>query len=145
MVKLLSRNSYPDPARFTKALLGVSLACFLGACEWVAEPEEIEIHPRIACGQQCIRTGDQCQKFLGTGQESSRFEYGSAWASHWDCKKKSGGDDGKANEVVCVPPATSTPPLDYCSKVVDECLAGCPVTREEVKQHALRVEEPVKE
>jgi hypothetical protein len=122
----------------------VMATMLVSGCEWVQEPDDAQVSPHIACGQQCLQTGDQCHKFFGTGQQSGHFEYESAWASHWVCQKSS-GDEHKSAEVICLPPTTNTPPVDYCAKEVDDCLLACSVTREEIKAQLTKPVAPPEE
>lgn len=87
---------------------------------------------RLACGRQCLKNGEQCSQFFGIRNEESRLRFEQNKANYWLCKRRYSENQGVGDRL-CVPPGPSSQMFDHCGHDLEECLAGCPVTLNEMQ------------
>ena len=101
-------------------------------CQWLSGPDLPDDSYRLACGQQCLKNGEQCSQFFGVRNEETRINFEQSKANYWLCKKRFSESTNKGEDI-CIPPGPPSQTFDHCGKDLEECLAGCPITLDELR------------
>ncbi|MEN9680125.1 MAG: hypothetical protein RLZZ627_18 [Pseudomonadota bacterium] len=86
---------------------------------------------RLACGQQCLRNGEDCSRFFAVKNEERRLAFEQAKANYWLCMRRY-GDQSSSSRVPCLAPGPQPEAYDHCGNDLEQCLSRCPVTLEEL-------------
>lgn len=86
---------------------------------------------RLACGQQCLKNGEDCSHFFALKNEERRLVFEQAKSNYWLCMRRF-ADSRTSSQNPCVAPGPVPEAYDHCGNDLEQCLSACPVTLEEL-------------
>jgi hypothetical protein len=86
---------------------------------------------RLACGQQCLKNGEECSHFFALKNEERRLNFEQAKTNYWICMRRY-GDSRNASQNPCIAPGPLPEAYDHCGNDLEQCLSSCPVTLDEL-------------
>lgn len=100
-------------------------------CADFLKPTIPENSYRLACGQQCLKNGENCSRFFALKNEERRIGFEQAKANYWLCMRRY-SDQRSTSPVPCVAPGPLPEAFDHCGSELEQCLSACPVTLDEL-------------
>ncbi len=114
---------------FWGASLGLALQ--LAGCAGLFQPSLPDDRYRLACGQQCLKNGEDCSRFFALKNEERRVNFEQAKANYWICMRRY-GDSKPSTQNPCVAPGPLPEAYDHCGTDLEQCLSACPVSLDEL-------------
>jgi hypothetical protein len=112
-------------------LASLCLVLGLTGCIGLFQPEMPDESYRRACGQQCLKNGEDCSRFFALKNEERRLAFEQAKTNYWMCMRRF-GDQKTPSSVPCLAPGPQPEAYDHCGNDLEQCLSKCPVTLEEL-------------
>jgi hypothetical protein len=100
-------------------------------CTGLFQPPLPDDQYRLACGQQCLKNGEDCSHFFALKNEERRLNFEQAKANYWLCMRRFAGSPSESQNL-CVAPGPQAEAYDHCGDDLQQCLAACPVTLDEL-------------
>ncbi len=86
---------------------------------------------KAQCGQLCLKNGETCSQYFARRNEEQRLLFEQAKHNYWLCLRKYPGFDARPGGP-CLAPPPPEEAYDSCGPQLDECLAGCGLTLDEL-------------
>lgn len=86
---------------------------------------------KLACGQQCLKNGENCSQFFARKNEERRLDFEQARENYWMCMRRYPTAKSVA-ETPCIAPPPNAVKYDTCGQELEECMAACKTTLDEV-------------
>ncbi len=102
------------------------LALLTGGCGSMPSEEQ-----KLACGQQCLKNGENCSQFFARKNEERRLDFEQARENYWMCMRRYPSARSVA-ETPCIAPPPNAVKYDTCGQELEECMAACKTTLDEV-------------
>lgn len=106
-------------------------ALILLGCSRFFQPPLPDDGYRLACGQQCLKNGEDCSHFFALKNEERRLSFEQAKSNYWLCMRRY-ADSRAESHNPCVAPGPQPEAYDHCGDDLQQCLVACPVTLEEL-------------
>lgn len=97
---------------------------------------------KFACGRQCLANGEHCSAFFANKNEQQRLLFEQAKQNFWICLKKYQGA-AHSEDNPCIAPVPAPEAFDTCGEQLDDCLAQCQTTLDEVAELSRRKPEEI--
>jgi hypothetical protein len=106
-------------------------ALTLSGCSGIFQSAPPDDQYRLACGQQCLKNGEDCSHFFALKNEERRLVFEQAKTNYWLCMRRY-SNTRTTTQNPCVAPGPLPEAYDHCGDDLEQCLSGCPVTLDEL-------------
>lgn len=126
---VIFRASFNRLVGLSLILVGCALA--ISGCGVFTRSQLPDDGYRLACGQQCLKNGEDCSHFFALRNEERRLNFEQAKANYWLCMRRYADSHSKSQNP-CLAPGPQPEAYDHCGDDLEKCLGACPVTLEEL-------------